>query len=220
MKVLDLFCGGGGASRGYADAGFEVVGIDHAPQAHYPYEFVLADVMDLDWAAMIDQFDLVHASPPCQRHSRLAGRHGRHGRLGDHPDYIGRLRAVLDELDMPYVIENVDVAPLRSPVVLCGSHFGLQVRRHRRFETTFPVEQPECRHREQGRVVGVYGNPGGSSKRDGIKYGTIEDWRKAMGIDWLPTAGLREALPPAYTRHVGLAFLETYVHRREPAWSQ
>lgn len=189
------------------------MGIDHAPQPYYPYEFVQADVMDLAWAGTIEHFDLVHASPPCQRHSRLAARHGRQGRLGDHPDYIGRLRAVLDELDTPYVIENVDVAPLRSPVVLCGSHFGLGVRRHRRFETTFPVEQPECRHSEQGRVIGVYGNPGGSSKRDGIKYGSIEDWREAMGIDWLPTAGLREALPPAYTWYVAQAYLETYVQK-------
>ncbi len=90
--------------------------------------------------------------------------------------------------------------------MLCGSHFGLKVRRHRLFETTFPVTQPTCDHKSQGYVVGVYGNPGGSSKRDGLTFGGTQAWRDAMGIQWMTARELAESIPPAFTRHIGDAF--------------
>lgn len=131
----------------------------------------------------------------------------RWGREDEHPDLIPPVRELLQRAGVPYVIENVMGAPLVNPVKLCGSQFGLKVRRHRLFETSFPVTQPECDHKSQGRVVGVYGNTGGSSKRDGITFGGVDSWRDAMGIDWMTAAELKEAIPPAYTAYIGQQFL-------------
>ena len=133
-KALDLFCCAGGASRGLADAGFEVIGVDIEPQPHYPYDFHRADAMtfELRW------FDFIWASPPCQRYSRA-----QRIRDNDHPDLIERLRKRLIKSGKPYCIENVVGAPLINPVELCGAMFpGLSVYRHRLFETSFDLPQP------------------------------------------------------------------------------
>lgn len=183
---------------GYYRAGFTVVGVDIEPQPHYPFEFIRADAIEYlrrnDWA------DVVHASPPCQRYSTMTKRWGRET---EHPDLIGEVRDLVRMSGVPYVIENVPGSPLRNFTTLCGSMFGLKVRRHRNFESNLPVTPLLCDHLNQGPIVGVYGNTGGRSNRDGITFGKVADWREAMGIEWMTAAELREAIPPAYTEYIG-----------------
>lgn len=200
LRLLDLFCGGGGASVGYHRAGFEVIGVDIKAQPHYPFEFHQANAfyvfMD---PAFIRQFDAIHASPPCQRYVRggLATR-------DDHSDFLPTVRTWLEFTSLPWVIENVPGAPMRDDVVLCGSMFRLEVRRHRWFECSFPVSPltPCCDHSRP--VAGVYGNAHGAAGAwPGMLPGDLDTWSRAMGIDWMTVAELSQAIPPAYTEHVG-----------------
>lgn len=201
-RLLDLFCGAGGAAMGYHRAGFDVIGVDINPQPNYPFEFVQGDALDpVNWGRAA----AIHASPPCQRYSTITARHGRQD---EHPDLIPRTRFLLEATGVPYVIENVEGAPLHHPVRLCGSMFGLQVRRHRLFEANVSLTQLECDHRSQGPVVGVYGNTGGSSKRDGVTFGKVEDWKRAMDIDWMKAVELAQSIPPAYTDFIGRQLFE------------
>jgi DNA (cytosine-5)-methyltransferase 1 len=199
MRILDLFCGAGGASMGYHQAGHEVVGVDINKQKHYPFEFIQADALTVD----LSDFDAIHASPPCQEYTNLKKLH----QDREYPDLIDPIRERLIGAGVPYIIENVMGAPLRDPLKLCGSMFDLEVRRHRLFETNFTVPQPSCDHKKQGHVIGVYGHPGGRSARRGpgrgAKNGNAEDWRRAMGIDWMVVRELSQAIPPAYTRYIG-----------------
>jgi DNA (cytosine-5)-methyltransferase 1 len=219
-RLLDLFCGAGGAAVGYDRAGFEIIGVDIEPQPHYPFEFHQGEVIGLlDWMLEVDSvefsgFDVIHASPPCQADSTMTARWGRQD---EHPRLIAPVRRGLEALGVPYVIENVPGAPLISPLTLCGSMFGLrdaerQLRRHRLFESNVWLWPPgPCHHAR--RSVGVYGNPGGSSARDGITFGSVEDWREAMGIDWMNREELREAIPPAFTEFIGHQLIQALRHR-------
>lgn len=204
VRALDLFCCGGGASAGLARAGFDVTGVDIAPQRHYPYTFLQADVALLD-NEFLAGFDLIWASPPCQRWTNGAGRWRTRS---DHPDLIGPTRCRLREAGRPFVLENVANSPLRRDLLLCGAMFGFRLIRHRIFEIHgFSVPQPAHRPHHTESVT-VTGHTGGSSTRDGTAgFGSIADWREAMGIDWLPASKLREAVPPAYAEHIGRAFL-------------
>lgn len=215
-KLLDLFCGAGGASTGYYQAGFDVTGVDINPQPNYPFEFIQADALtklaDPDFMA---QFDAVHASPPCQAHSTVSGTaRRRHGAV--YVDLIPQTRAALIASGCPYVIENVIGAPLINPIMLCGSSFNLNVRRHRIFESSVPIAGVPCDHDWQtprfrsldGRrvaagklaaVVGVHGNTNYS--------GEFALRCEAMGIDWMTNGELTQAIPPAYTRWVGARLL-------------
>lgn len=217
LRVLDLYCCAGGAAMGYRRAGFDVVGVDIAPQPHYPYPFIQADVLELD-PAWIAAFDVVHASPPCQRYTRLRHRYTRN----HHPDLIAPTRALLEAAGRPYVIENVEDAKrlLIDPVMLCGLMFpGLRVFRHRYFETRgFSLEQPtHPSHR------GVHCHTLDKRK---AHYGSTDQWRDfvmvngggnstvaaaadAMGLTGrtLTKQELNEAIPPAYTEHIGRAAL-------------
>lgn len=201
--LLDLYCKAGGAAKGYADAGFKVIGVDIEPQKNYPYEFIQSDAIAF-LRDKHDLFDAFHASPPCQRYSTMTARHGQK-RIDGHPDLIESTRLMLIVSGKPYVIENVPQAPLfDSAVTLCGSMFGLKVRRHRKFEANVPIlDLPECNHVAQGRPVGVYGHAGGRSVRDGLTFGGTDTWREAMDIDWMTGDELAEAVPPAYTRFIG-----------------
>lgn len=190
---------------GYARAGFEVVGVDVAPQPNYPFEFWQADALDALEAlepSVVRGFDVIHASPPCQAYSAKTKDRDRH------PDLVGPVRDLLIATGLPYVIENVVGAPLENPVRLCGSSFGLGVQRHRLFESNVPLTGSTCRHAQMpkrypvydhgrhylSRFVPVYGTGGGKAK---------EHWAGAMGIDWMTHDEMREAVPPAYTQFIG-----------------
>lgn len=218
--LLDLFCGAGGASAGYAEAGFEVVGVDLSPQPHYPYEFIESDWQDPLWVLpglweREGRPYAIHASPPCQLYSTMTKRHGAE-RVATHPDLVDPVREHLLEIGAPFVLENVEGAPLVGAVMLCGTMFGLgaevrgqwqHLRRHRLWEPHgFTLWPPgPCAH--VGRSIGVYGNAGGTSKRDGIAFASQAERRQAMGIPWMTGPELSEAIPPAYTKHVGAAML-------------
>lgn len=202
-RLLDLCCKAGGCSRGYDLAGFDVLGVDIEPQLNYPYPFLQADVTTLP-LGFIRQFAAAHASPPCQRYIRggLAAKDGRH------PDLLPVVRRLLIDAGIPWVIENVPGAPMRPDVVLCGSMFGLEVRRHRWFEFSSPVTAltPPCDHSKP--VAGVYGNPHGKSGAwPGMLPSDLATWSRAMGIDWMTTAELADAIPPAYCEFIGAELL-------------
>jgi DNA (cytosine-5)-methyltransferase 1 len=205
IKLLDLFCGVGGASAGYAKAGFEVTGIDVKHGKRYPFTYIRGDVMALD-IDFLQQFDVIHASPPCQTYSITQHLRNAQGKSTSKLDLLEPVRAMLIQSGKPYIIENVKGAPLINAVQLCGSSFGLAVRRHRLFESNLPLTGSLCNHTV--RPVGVYGSmrdeiPGGGKTAD-----TIEQARQAMGIEWALWGELVEAIPPAYTEFIGLQIME------------
>lgn len=202
-RLLDLFCGAGGAGAGYARAGFDVVGVDLAPQPRYPFEFIQGDALEYleryIWAVPApERFDVIHASPPCQRYS-VATRD-----KDKHPDLVPSVRDLLAYTGLPYVIENVPGAPMRDPVVLCGSMFGLRVRRHRLFETNWPLLLvPPCDHKGQGQPVGVYGGGTGKGQKRGRKVMSSAEAMEVMEMPWADRKGATQAIPPAYTEFIG-----------------
>jgi DNA (cytosine-5)-methyltransferase 1 len=204
--LLDLFCSAGGAAKGYTDAGFQVVGVDNNPQPRYPYEFQQGDAIAY-LAAHGREFDAIHASPPCQSYSKGAGRAGTRD---NHARLITVTHSLLRSIGRPWVIENIEQAARELPngVMLCGSQFGLGVFRHRIFWSSFDLTPPSDHDHGggfigDGRYVTVTGNSGGRSTRDGIQHGRKVDWERAMRIDWMTTAELAQAIPPAYTAYVG-----------------
>lgn len=207
-RLLDLFCCAGGAARGYHDAGFEVVGVDIVPQTNYPFAFIRGDALEIG-GAVAHLYDAIHASPPCQ--SFTSYRRKGHGVGDGYPDLIAETRLLLEETGMPYVIENVPGAPLKDPVTLCGSMFGLDVRRHRIFETNWPLSQPNCQHGEQVRKGKRFP---GATNRDGRYTVEVGVWRiplpvqqAAMQIDWMTVPEMSQAVPPAYTEFLGRQLL-------------
>jgi len=204
MKLLDLFCGVGGASVGYARAGFEVHRVDLKHGKRYPYTYTRADVLDvLQDHKFIQQFDVIHASPPCQTHSITQHLRNAQGKTTSKIDLIPETRAALIAADKPYIIENVPGSPLINPIQLCGSSFGLKVRRHRLFESNMPLEGSVCNHKLQGRPVGVYGSLNDEIPQGGKTAATINEARDAMGMPWAIWTELVEAIPPAFTEYLG-----------------
>ena len=204
MKLLDLFCGAGGAATGYYQAGFDtIVGVDNKPQKHYPFEFIQADVFDFMKKSNID-FDVIHASPPCQAYS-ISKNTGCHKNA---PHLISKTRRALKRTGAVYVIENVRGAPLLQPFMLCGASFklgvcGFDLARHRYFESNMLILAPPCQHK-RGKTIGVYGHGTNSWHRE--KFGRCvrtDELREAMGIDWMTRAELSQAIPPAYTKYIG-----------------
>jgi DNA (cytosine-5)-methyltransferase 1 len=204
VKLLDLFCGAGGASAGYAAAGFEVHGVDLKHGKRYPYTYVRADVLDvLRDKNYIDQFDVIHASPPCQTHSITQHLRNAQGKTTSKLDLIPETRSALIESGKPYIIENVPGSPLINPIQLCGSSFALKVRRHRLFESNMALVGSVCDHKSQGRPIGVYGSLNDEIPKGGKTAATIDEARNAMGISWAIWTELVEAIPPAYTKYLG-----------------
>lgn len=222
--MVDLFSGAGGAAKGYQRAGFYVVGVDIEPQPNYcGDEFHQLDAMEvLRWIAdpvhatgsyFIGDFDVIHASPPCQGYVQWNNLNAeRYGSRVEHPKLIEPVRALLRRLRLPWVIENVQGAPLNSPVMLCGSMLGLNVRRHRMFESNYLLlGQRGCRH--TGDEMAVYGKLDGRriwTRADGSEVRaarTLEQASAAMGIDWMTWPEIREAIPPAYTEYIGTQLL-------------
>lgn len=198
-RLLDLFCGAGGAAVGYHRAGFEVVGVDIEPQPNYPFEFYQADALALlegaRWSSTGKpiigiEFDAIHASPPCQHYANVTAWRGNQD---DHPDLIARIRGLLEQTGLPWVIENVYTRELRHDFVLCGTMFGLPIRRHRYFETSwngFDLH-PSCQHRDFD-----FSFDHGGKQPESV-------YRDAMGCEWMTVQESREAIPPAYTEHIG-----------------
>jgi DNA (cytosine-5)-methyltransferase 1 len=204
LKLLDLFCGVGGASVGYAQAGFEVHGVDLKHGKRYPFTYLRADVLDvLQDKEFINQFDVIHASPPCQTHSITQHLRNAQGKSTSKVDLIPQTRAALIASGKPYIIENVPGSPLIDPIKLCGSSFGLKVRRHRLFESNMPLKGSICNHKEQGRPIGVYGSLNDQIPNGGKTAETIDQARQAMGMDWAIWTELVEAIPPAFTKYLG-----------------
>ena len=209
MRLLDLYSKAGGASMGYYRAGFEVVGVDIKKQKRYPFEFIQADALEiLDNQSFLNQFDVIAASPPCQIHSITQHLRNAQGKSTDKVDLIPQTRAALQNWGGIYVIENVPGAPLIDPVILCGSSFNLKVRRHRQFESNIHLTGLPCNHKAQGKPVGIYGSMKDEIPGGGHTAKTIEQAREAMGIDWMLWGDLVEAIPPAYTEHLGKQIME------------
>jgi DNA (cytosine-5)-methyltransferase 1 len=202
-----LFCGAGGASTGLHRAGFEVTGIDINPQPRYPHEFHRGDAYEFLERVRPGDFSFIWASPPCQGRTAYRRRPG-HVADVDTDGAIERVRRLLRALGTPHVIENVPGAPLEDPVTLCGSMFGLEVRRHRLFECSFPVEQPGCRHDLQKGDFPQATNR--KNRRKTVEVGVwripLETQQRAMGIDWMELSELSQSIPPAYAEFLAEEF--------------
>jgi DNA (cytosine-5)-methyltransferase 1 len=223
VKLLDLFCCEGGAGEGYRRAGFDITGVDINPMPANPHRFIQADALEY-LAAHGHEYDVIHASPPCQAFSVATKAWNGKIKHAEHPNLIPPVRELLKAWGGPYVIENVVGAPLEDAVQLCGSSFGLAVRRHRLFESNVPIMALPCAHHLQREakypptrsdrtnlspVVSVFGAGGGRAKNAAL-------WATAMGIDWMTKHGLAQAIPPAYTEHIG-GYLMTHLARVQAA---
>jgi DNA (cytosine-5)-methyltransferase 1 len=216
--ALDLYCCQGGATRGLQDAGFYVIGVDIEPQPNYcGDEFIQADVITYLGEVLFgpnvrdlgERPALVHASPPCQARTKAQKIQGR-----EHPALIAPTRELLRELGVPYVIENVvaetpalDTDPLKDPILLCGTMFGLRTYRHRQFEASFPLTAPEHPRHERRQVkMGRPIGPDDFYQAIG-NFSGVEIARQDMEVPWMNRDGIRECIPPAYAEYVGKRFL-------------
>lgn len=220
LLLLDLYCKAGGAAAGYAQAGFHVVGVDHEPQPNYPFEFIQGDALRVSKSIGRD-FDVIHASPPCQAYSAARTVRGARGR--SHPDLVAPTRRVLLDLARPYVIENVPGAPLVAPpggslVTLCGYALGLRQYRHRLFESSVRLVAPAHRaHDVPQTKLGRAPQPNEFLQVVG-NFAGADRARRDLELPWLTRDELREAIPPRYTRHLGhqlLRFLPTATVSRD-----
>lgn len=210
-SLLDLFCGAGGAARGYAEAGFSVTGVDHQRGLSFPYPLVVADVFAIGIPSSIDA---VHASPPCQGYTNINHWNASHRQgtwKNETPKLLEETRAMLDASGKPWVIENVIGARkfMRNPILIHGGQFGMRVYRPRLFETNWDLKPPAKAPRPAD-VVSVYGEQnkrrlGLEPRKDGtyLHVASMADACVAMGIDWMTWKELTQAIPPAYTRWVG-----------------
>jgi hypothetical protein len=211
MRLLDIFCGAGGASKGYELAGFDVTGIDLKSGKRYPFTYIKKDFKTLTIEDLQD-YDVIHASPPCQTFSITKNLRIAQNKKTNKEDLLDATRQLLIDSGKPYILENVPGAPLRNPIQLCGSVFNLQVRRHRLFESNMPLRGSGCDHKQQGRPVGIYGSLNDKIPGGGQTAQTIEIARAAMGINWMIWSELVEAIPPMYTKFIGDQVM-TYLQR-------
>lgn len=222
--LLDLFSGAGGCAAGYHRAGFDVLGVDHRPQKRYPFSFVQDDAMKVlkrlatrrTWRGYrARDFAVIHASPPCQQFSvaKVLNPHC------NHPDLIAETRELLQKTKRIYVIENVPRAPLHFPVLLCGLALGLNVKRHRLFESNILLFGVTCPVGHKGNFITIFGHDGSVRKErqrrvtvfgggapavpDNRRRANLAQRREAMGIDWMSRDELSQAIPPAYCEHIG-----------------
>lgn len=201
MKALDLCCCAGGATKGLQRAGYHVTGVDINPQPRYCGDaFYQDDAMA--WLRgerdALASFDLIWTSPPCQRYSAITKTAGT---AAQHPDLIPEMRELLSDLDVPWIMENVEGSPLRNPLMLCGTMFGLLVVRHRLFETSPALYFPPAACAHQRRVVKHGRRPDRDRHYAAVTghFSDISFVREAMGIDWMCGSELAEAIPPAYS---------------------
>lgn len=196
---------------GYHRAGFEVVGVDIDPQPRYPFEFIQHDALMLD-PEFLASFDAIHASPPCQSYSDLAKRNGN---ADAWPRLIEPVREMLQCLNVPYIIENVEGAPLLNPTVLCGTMFpGLRVIRHRLFESNIELTTPPhgkhplvFTHDKRKAHYGKLDQNTSFVQVTGGGNSSIANAKAALGIEWMNKRELNESIPPAYTEYLGMALI-------------
>jgi len=210
--LVDLFCCGGGAGKGYADAGFEVWGVDINPQPKYPFKFIQDDAIEF-FKKNHHLFDAWHASPPCQNNTKSTKTHKAKGKV--YECFIERVRDMFNEAgDKPWIIENTMDAPLIDPVMLCGGMFGLKTYRHRLFESNIELIVPEHpehiaknakmgRAPKDGEFIQVVGH-----------FSGVPFAREAMGISWLGQKELAQAIPPAYTEYLGKQLMRAVNERK------
>lgn len=203
-RLLDLFCGAGGAAMGYHRAGFdEIVGVDINPQPHYPFTFIQADAMEFP----LEGFDLIHASPPCQAYSRTRVIHPEIER----PDLLPRTRTRLQASGIPWIIENVPGAPMKPKIILCGQMFELPIYRHRLFETSFPFRQSPQHPRHKERTTSAHGGAHYRTAKIITVAGYCSDTaraRAALGTPWMSRDECNQAIPPAYTEYIGKQIIQ------------
>lgn len=217
MWLLDLYCGGGGGAQGYVRAGFKVIGIDNQPQKYYPFEFIQADALEVLRELIANggylcgkEISAIHASPPCQAYA-----YTRTLSKKQHPELIEPTRDLLEQTNLPYIIENVPESPLINPIMLCGASFPeLNTYRHRLFECNWPARAPEHQtHRQKNAKLNTQPQPGERIFVVG-NMANVEAGRAAMNIGhWLPRTALVEAIPPAYTEYIGR---QLYARLRNP----
>lgn len=210
--LIDLFCGAGGAAKGYSDAGFDILGVDINPQPHYPFPFVQADAIEFIMSTDLP-YQAIHSSPPCQYYSMMS--RCRPDLAAKYPDLIGPTRVALQTRGVPWVIENVVGSPLIRPIRLCGWSFGRELYRHRMFETNFPVprkrhlphEKPGSRagHWKPGEIISISGN-----------FSPVWLAKQVMEISWMKRSELAESIPPYFTEYIG-GFMMQEVERRAAA---
>ena len=226
-RLLDLFCCAGGAAVGYARAGFEVVGVDIAFQENYPFEFHQADAIEFV-REHGREFDVIHASPPCQLFSRTKTLHG-----NEHPDLIEPTRMELKAAGRPWVLENVVGAPLIDPIRLTGQHFGmtapdvdgvpLKLVRTRLFESNVELRPPDSFTANRDiQTASVYGAGGGwtprhrdNPDRRGGYIPHTDVLKQLLGIDWMTKREMSQSIPPAFTEHIGKQLIEHINNARQ-----
>ncbi|RYD56969.1 MAG: DNA cytosine methyltransferase [Sphingobacteriales bacterium] len=207
LKLLDLYCCGGGAGWGYHFAGFEVTGVDIEAQPKYRAgKFIQGDAIEY-LTANYNDFDVIHASPPCQRFSKSAQQWRKDGK--DYPDLVEATRKALIDTGKPYIIENVEGAPLINPILLCGGMFeGLKMYRHRLFESNLEISAPPHpvhthkqakmgRKPKQGEYIQMVGH-----------FSGVAMAQETTGLTWLGQYELAQCIPPQYTQHLGKQIIE------------
>lgn len=199
MRALDLFCCAGGASTGIHQAGFKVTGVDIDPQKHYPYEFIQCDIKELD-PDFLNEFDYIWASPPCQCFTSATALPRSKGKT--YPDLIEFTRNLLKNSGKLYTIENVPRAPLIDPIMLCGTMFGLELYRHRHFESNFFVDQPfHIRHTKRCVKLGYKPKPGEIIQMAG-HFSGIQIAREVTGFHWMNQYELAQCIPSNYSCYI------------------
>lgn len=201
-KLYDLFCGAGGASMGYHRAGFDVTGVDTAPQPRYPFPFIQADAFEFlgFLTAYGTEVDAVHASPECRDHTPLTSVAGTRGTAWQ----LAEIERMLSDCGKPWVIENVAASPLDADVVLCGAMFGLRTYRHRKFKSNMPITAPP--HPKHAALTATKQRKAMWDKGWNVSVtGDVGTYvgPQAMGIDWMNGNELSQAIPPSYTEHLG-----------------
>lgn len=225
MKILDLFCKAGGCSMGYYRAGLEVEGVDIETQPNYPFKFTQMDAIEFLETQDLSEFDFIHASPPCQRNSKLKSLGMARNGIYKHessPELIAPVRELLKKSGKPYVIENVEGAPMENTITLCGSMFGLKVYRHRLFESNVFLWQPlHIPHDDQTPQAGFGISPKGfisvcgTGGVKGMNAKEIVDyWSFAMQIDWMNRKELAQAIPPEFTHWIGLQLVREFSYEK------
>jgi DNA (cytosine-5)-methyltransferase 1 len=206
-KALDIGCCGGGVSAGLVQAGFDVTGIDIEEQPHYPYKFIQADAFSLS-IDYLKQFDFLWASLHCQAYTKATMQFRLKGK--QYPtDQIERIREMFIKSGKPYVIENVEGAPLRNPVMLCGTMFDLRTYRHRCFESNFKIEQPQHpEHIHKQAKMGRKVKPGEFIQMVG-HFSGVPFAREMTGCHWMNQYELAQSIPPAYSKYIAEQFMKT-----------